>query len=70
MPEAVAFADRIVITKTDMLRDPASHHDLEELRAQLSAINPVATVVSLPLRLKGPTCWMVRRIGAFFLRDR
>ena len=41
----VAFADRIVITKTDMIHDPASRRDLEDLRTELASINPMATIV-------------------------
>lgn len=41
----VAFADRIVITKTDMMRDPASRRDLEDLRAELASINPAAPII-------------------------
>lgn len=41
----VAFADRIVITKTDMMRDPASRRDLEDLRAELASLNPTATII-------------------------
>jgi G3E family GTPase len=41
----VAFADRIVITKTDMVRDTASRRDLEDLRAELASLNPTATII-------------------------
>lgn len=41
----VAFADRIVITKTDMIHDPASQRDLEDLRAELASINPTAQIM-------------------------
>lgn len=40
----VAFADRILLTKADRLKDPASRADLEALRARLRAINPVARI--------------------------
>jgi len=40
----VAFADRIVLTKTDMVHDPASRTDLEAIRTQLRAVNPTAVI--------------------------
>lgn len=41
----IAFADRIVLTKTDMARDPASLSDIETLKARLAALNPSATII-------------------------
>ncbi|MCO5145691.1 MAG: GTP-binding protein [Aquamicrobium sp.] len=38
----IAFADRIVMTRTDLARDPASLRDIDDLRAQLAALNPAA----------------------------
>jgi G3E family GTPase len=40
----IAFADRIVLTKSDLARDPATIHDLESLRARLAALNPAAPI--------------------------
>jgi G3E family GTPase len=45
-PEAVrqsAVADRIVLTKTDLVQDPAA---LESLRARLATLNPAAEIVT------------------------
>lgn len=41
----VAVADRVVLTKTDMVKDPASRADLSELRAQLRRLNPGAPLL-------------------------
>lgn len=41
----VAFADRIVLTKTDLARDPASVRDVESLRQRLAAMNPSAEIL-------------------------
>jgi G3E family GTPase len=40
----VAFADRLVISKSDMLKDPVSRRDLEILNERLREINPAADV--------------------------
>ncbi|WP_053086125.1 CobW family GTP-binding protein [Nitratireductor soli] len=40
----VAFADRIVLTKTDLARDPVSVRDIERLKESLSTLNPAATI--------------------------
>ena len=40
----VAVADRLVLTKTDLIKDPASRNDLRQLRQRLSSINPGATI--------------------------
>lgn len=40
----VAFADRVVLTKTDLARDPATLHDIESLKARLTTLNPSASV--------------------------
>lgn len=40
----IAFADRLVLTKTDMVRDPASRHDVQALQARLGQINPAAPI--------------------------
>ncbi len=42
----LAFADRIVLTKTDLVRDVASRHDLDELRRRLQVLNPSAEIVT------------------------
>jgi G3E family GTPase len=47
-PESVkqaAMADRIVLTKTDLLAHPADASALTELRARLAALNPAATIL-------------------------
>jgi len=41
----VAFADRIVLTKTDLARDPASIRDIETLTARLATVNPSARIL-------------------------
>ena len=40
----VAMADRIVLTKTDLARDPVSQRDIERLSARLRGINPGAVI--------------------------
>lgn len=40
----IAFADRIVLTKTDLARDPATRKDIERLRVQLAQLNPSAPI--------------------------
>ncbi len=40
----IAFADRLVLAKSDMLKDPASRHDLALLNERLREINPAADV--------------------------
>ncbi|MFO7483729.1 CobW family GTP-binding protein [Oceanibaculum nanhaiense] len=37
-----AVADRLVLTKTDLVKDPASERDLATLEARLEALNPAA----------------------------
>lgn len=41
----IAVADRLLISKTDLARDPASRRDVERLRQRLLAINPGARVL-------------------------
>ncbi len=41
----VAFADRIVLTKTDLAKDPASRRDLAALPAELAALNASAAIL-------------------------
>lgn len=41
----IAFADRIVLTKTDLAKDPATKADIAALPAELQAINAGAEVV-------------------------
>lgn len=41
----VAVADRIVLTKTDLARDPASRRDLDALAARLQALTPGAAIL-------------------------
>ncbi len=52
----VAFADRIVLTKTDLARDPASIRDVETLRARLATVNPSAPIVDGGARDFQPAC--------------
>jgi G3E family GTPase len=40
----VAFADRVVLTKTDLAHDPASMRDIDDLRDKLRTVNAVASV--------------------------
>ena len=41
----VAVADRIVLTKTDLAKDPASRADLMQLRRELGQLNPGAPIL-------------------------
>src|SRR3981081_1482768 len=41
----VAVADRIVLTKTDLIDTPERHEALAVLRARLAALNPAAPVI-------------------------
>ena len=41
----IAVADRIVLTKTDLAKDPASRTDLKKLRSTLSQLNPGARIL-------------------------
>jgi G3E family GTPase len=41
----VAVADRLVLTKTDLVATPAGQASLGELRARLSALNPAAPIL-------------------------
>lgn len=43
----IAFADRIVLTKTDLAHDPASIRDIQSLRAKLAILNPAAPITDL-----------------------
>jgi G3E family GTPase len=40
----IAFADRLVLTKTDLGRDPASVRDIGSLKARLAGLNPAAPI--------------------------
>ncbi len=40
----VAFADRIVLTKTDLARDPATLKDIDTLKSRLAVLNPAAQI--------------------------
>lgn len=40
----IAFADRIVLTKCDLARDPASINDIETLKRKLATLNPSAHI--------------------------
>lgn len=40
----IAFADRMVLTKADLARDPASIRDIESLRTRLAALNRAAPI--------------------------
>ncbi len=41
----VAVADRVVLTKTDLVQDPVSRRDVDQLRARVAKLNPGALVV-------------------------
>lgn len=41
----VAFADRIILTKTDLMQDAATTIDYAELRRMLPGLNPAASIV-------------------------
>lgn len=41
----IAFADLVVLTKTDLARDPASLRDIGTLRAKLATTNPCARIL-------------------------
>ncbi|MEO1280959.1 MAG: GTP-binding protein [Pseudomonadota bacterium] len=45
MLKQVALADLIILSKTDLAEDPASSTDLDNLRAQVTDLNPTAVVV-------------------------
>ena len=56
-PEAVkqaAVADRIVLTKTDLLTTPQAQHRAAHLRARLHALNPAAPVLDAAAGEAGP----------------
>ncbi|RRH99710.1 GTP-binding protein [Mesorhizobium tamadayense] len=40
----IAFADRIVLAKTDLARDPASVRDIDSLKVRLAGLNPAALI--------------------------
>jgi G3E family GTPase len=40
-----ALADTLVLTKIDLLADPLSQRELEELKAELAAVNPGARII-------------------------
>lgn len=40
----VAFADRIVLTKTDLAQDPATVKDIDTLKSRLTVLNPAAQI--------------------------
>ncbi len=42
-----AMADRLLLTKTDLARDPASRRDLVALKDRLAALNPGAPVIEV-----------------------
>lgn len=42
----VAFADAVIVTKTDLIRDPASRRDLDILMARIGALNPAADIAA------------------------
>lgn len=44
----VAFADAVLVTKTDLLRDPASLRELGALTARIAAIAPAASIATDP----------------------
>lgn len=56
----VAFADRILLTKTDLLQDPASRRDLKALRERIAARNPAAMIVDAPPDLSIETLFRAR----------
>lgn len=41
----IAFADRIMLSKTDLAHDPATLRDIERLKSTIRSINPAATIV-------------------------
>ena len=41
----VTLADTILITKTDLIADPASHSDLNQLKERLTALNPTCRLM-------------------------
>ncbi|WP_210215578.1 CobW family GTP-binding protein [Mongoliimonas terrestris] len=42
----IAFADTVLVTKTDLLRDPASRRDRDALLARIGEMNPSATLAT------------------------
>lgn len=60
----IAFADRIVLTKTDLARDPASVEHIERLKESLSTLNPAATIDDAHQPSFDPACLFQRRAYA------
>lgn len=65
----IAFADLIVLTKTDLARDPASIKDIGTLRSKLATTNPSARIVDAnaspfdPAELFAPRAYLPTALG-------
>jgi G3E family GTPase len=60
----IAFADRIVLTKSDLARDPASVRDIERLKARLAALNSAAPIDNAHQAGFDPAALFQRRVYA------
>ncbi|MDX2203370.1 MAG: GTP-binding protein [Hyphomicrobiaceae bacterium] len=65
----VALADAIVLTKTDLAKDPASLHDLAEDRRRLHALNPCARILDRQSDWS-ELCGIVLAQGSYDLRGK
>lgn len=50
----IAFADRIVLTKTDLARDPASQREVGRLKEWIATLNPTAAIVDREVATRDP----------------
>ncbi|RWD32079.1 MAG: GTP-binding protein [Mesorhizobium sp.] len=60
----IAFADRIVLTKTDLARDPASVRDIDSLKARLAGLNAAAPIGDVHQAGFDPAALFQRRVYA------
>lgn len=56
----VAFADEVLISKTDLLQDPASRRDLARLACRIAGLNPSARVSLSPDALSSDRLFALR----------
>jgi G3E family GTPase len=63
----LAFADRIVLTKTDLVRDPTSRRELSLRRQRLAALNASASILA---REESPGPAILLRDGSYTPSDR
>lgn len=60
----IAFADRIVLTKTDLARDPASVRDIDHFKERLAELNPASPVDDAHQAGFDPAALFERRVYA------